>query len=112
MGTTAYDEGFSAGYEKAQDELAYTKAKFESIRLGMMQFLQTLDAPDVQWVKLHVGPAPIVMSPTAREKALREALEVFFKHLDTYGVVSGGHEREMASQEACFDAYRAIKDRL
>jgi hypothetical protein len=34
---------------------------------------------------------------------LLQAAEHAQKHLDTYGTVSGGHEREMESQKKAFD---------
>lgn len=37
---------------------------------------------------------------------LLQAAEHAYKHLDTYGTVSGGHEAEMESQQKAFDLLR------
>lgn len=37
---------------------------------------------------------------------LLEAAEHAYKHLDTHGTVSGGHEQEMESQQKAFDLLR------
>lgn len=35
-----------------------------------------------------------------------KAIEVAYNHLDTYGVVTGGHDAEMESQARAFEALR------
>jgi hypothetical protein len=37
-------------------------------------------------------------------KDLLNACRIAYEHLDTYGVVTGGHEREYESQDAAFQA--------
>jgi len=51
-------------------------------------------------------PQPTVEPADAAEA--RDALSLFYQHLNRYGVVEGGTPQEHASQDACFSAYSAV----